>query len=352
MLDITHYSRLLPRAIALEATRKLVFERGAGLIGSDKFKIHGTVVWCLSSNEDNEVQYHIDYAELFRYETNVIHPPLYAGTCHVAPLAERLPNGLEGMGLMEGGDFMANTAGLDHYKKFGYKCRLQPPNSIFEDLKKDPNWITVKYNHNRGILHDGDFPHLSTKVTSLPKNSGANPNYSDLPVKRVILGFNCFSDIVKSCCERAPEHSDAFNRTVKLYQTLSKASNSNSEVGGGGGKVADDGKYGSSSGSLKLQYPVVFSSTDSSAHPHSLSSDKPKSKGGVKGVTAADLKKNPALCRMLVMAAKAVRAKEAAACLSNSSIDSNDDNNNDDNNNSNNSSSSSNSSRNIIEAET
>ena len=128
-------------------------------------------------------------------------------------------------------------SGLEHYRQFGYKCRLKPPNSIFDNMRDDSNWITVKYNHNRGILHDGDFPHLSTKVLYLPRkdaestgsssdsssdnssssccnsnNSSSSSNssnsggeYAGLPIRRVILGFNCFSEIVKSCCERAPE---------------------------------------------------------------------------------------------------------------------------------------------------
>ena len=99
------------RAMALEAVRRLVFERGADVIGTDRERIHGTVVWCLSSDQENEVQYHIDYAELFRYETNVIHPPLYAGTCHVSPFAATLADGRPGLGRMEGGDFMANSSG-------------------------------------------------------------------------------------------------------------------------------------------------------------------------------------------------------------------------------------------------
>ena len=36
----------------------------------------------------------------------------------------------------------------------------------------------------------------------------------------MILGFNCFSNTVGACCLRAPEHSDAFNRTVRLYQVI------------------------------------------------------------------------------------------------------------------------------------
>ena len=73
----------------------------------------GTAVWCLCSDETDSVQYHIDYAELYRYETNVIYPPLYAGTCQVSPF-----NGDDDM---VGGDFQANIRGIEHYREFGYK---------------------------------------------------------------------------------------------------------------------------------------------------------------------------------------------------------------------------------------
>lgn len=74
--------------------------------------IVGTAVWCLTSSSANAVEYHIDYAELYRQERNIIVPPLYAGTCHISPMAD---------GDMIGGDLMVNTKGLDHYKQFGYK---------------------------------------------------------------------------------------------------------------------------------------------------------------------------------------------------------------------------------------
>lgn len=183
------------KAMALEAVRALVYTRGGGTVGEDADKrIHGTAIWCLASSASAQVDYHIDYAELYRYETNIIHPPLYAGTCHVSPLSR---------GEMVGGDFMVNHEGLDHYKRFGYKGKLQ---GIDADLIAG-DWLTIKYKRNRGILHDGDFPHLSTPVRVLPEGK-----------KRVILGFNCFSKAVSECCMRAPEHSDAFNRTVKIYQ--------------------------------------------------------------------------------------------------------------------------------------
>ena len=126
------------RAIALVATRSLFYERAGGLLGPDKEHMHGsickhediflkhlltstltaplfvgTAVWCLCSDETDSVQYHIDYAELYRYETNIIYPPLYAGTCQVSPI--------HGPDDMEGGDFQANVTGVEHYRRFGYK---------------------------------------------------------------------------------------------------------------------------------------------------------------------------------------------------------------------------------------
>ena len=110
-------------------------------------------------------------------------------------------------GEMEGGEFMANSQGIQHYRKFGYKARLAP-DLLEEDIVGNPHWRTVRFQADRGILHSGSWPHLSTKISRLPAGK-----------KRVILGFNAFcGDAVGRCCARAPEHSDAFNRTVKFYQ--------------------------------------------------------------------------------------------------------------------------------------
>jgi len=49
-----------------------------------------------------------------RYETNIIHPPLYAATYHATNTEA-----------MIGGDFMVNKEGLEHYKRFGYKGMLE-----------------------------------------------------------------------------------------------------------------------------------------------------------------------------------------------------------------------------------
>ncbi len=48
------------------------------------------------------------------YETNIIYPPVYAGTCQVGPVLSEDD--------MIGGAFKANTGGLAHYRRFGYKC--------------------------------------------------------------------------------------------------------------------------------------------------------------------------------------------------------------------------------------
>lgn len=111
---------------------------------------------------------------------------------------------------MVGGDFYANSRGLDHYKDFGYKGMLKSKEELDLDVQTD-DWIKVRYKRNRGTLHDGDFPHFSSPI-----------HYIAPEKKRVILGLNFFSDSVGECCIRAPEHSDAFNRTVKLYQMMSK----------------------------------------------------------------------------------------------------------------------------------
>lgn len=97
--------------IAISAAKSL-FSRIEPVIARDKDNMCGVVVWCLTSSTNNNVQYHMDYAELFRYETNQIHPPLYGGIVQLSPFES---------GEMEGGDFMLNTDGINHYRKFGYK---------------------------------------------------------------------------------------------------------------------------------------------------------------------------------------------------------------------------------------
>jgi hypothetical protein len=155
----------------------------------------------------------------------------------------------------------------------GYKGRLDPL-ALDEDLRTG-DWIRVAYKENRGIFHDGDLFHLSCAVESM--GSG----------KRVIMGFNSFTDAVGPCCLRAPEHSKAFNRTVKLYQALASTEKTASSS-------SSDGRYTSS---CRLIAPAEQKAI---AGPASRSGGK---------FSAKDILKNPALAKLLVAAAK--RLKDA-----------------------------------------
>lgn len=197
-LDADQLYKIDPlKGIALQATRDLIFNRGSSMLEPYIDALHGTAVWCLSSGVGDQVQYHIDYAELFRYETNAICTPVLAATCHVSPFREED---------MEGGVFLASMEGIAHYKRFGYKGQLQSAEALREDVAASASWRRVPFRSNRGILFSGTLPHLSTRIERLPEEA-----------RRVILGFNCFvGEDVGASCSRAPEHSDAFNRTVKL----------------------------------------------------------------------------------------------------------------------------------------
>jgi hypothetical protein len=140
-----------------------------------------------------------------------------------------------------------------------------------------PKWVTVPYCYNRGILHDGDFPHFSTEIKSIKDG-----------VKRVILGFNCFSKELAECNLRAPEHSDAFNRTIKLYQKMAAMGLSITS-----GSV--DNKYNNSQEGL-METPSEEKTRSSTL----------KKKGGI---NIEDIKKNPLLAKMIIRAAKAVKEK-------------------------------------------
>jgi len=298
-------------ALAIVSARELVFGKAAAAIGKDKEKIDGTVVWCLVSQSLNTVEYHIDYAELYRYETNVIYPPIYGGVYHASPFA---------VNDMVGGDFVVNMQGLDHYRRFGYKGALRTAAELEADVR-DGDWMCVRYKGNRGMVFDGELPHAATPIVSMPKRANASDTQQQVaadsvtvsasapssggkygggaaaPVdpnsmRRVILGFNCFPASISECCARAPEHSEAFNRTVKLYQAMRAA----------GTPVSASAGDGPGTGA------VTAGSDASTGIP--VPPGTKKKKGG--GITLQDLKKNPALTKLLVAAAKQMKAKEAA----------------------------------------
>ena len=169
--------------------------------------IHGVAVWGLASSEQDTVQYHLDYAELIRYEYNVMVPPVLAGTLHCTP------------GTMVGGAFAVNLQGMKHYETHGYKGKLSgddmagyqtPPQESEIHVDPKTQWMTIPYRYNRLICHSGQLPHLSTPIESLPSPT----------TKRVILGFNFFCHDVGPTVQQAPEHSKAFRKRVQLSQCL------------------------------------------------------------------------------------------------------------------------------------
>eukprot|EP00956_Cyclotella_meneghiniana_P020974 scaffold37642_cov96-Cyclotella_meneghiniana.AAC.6 len=278
---------------------------------------HGVAVWALSSKAGHSVQYHIDYAELLRYEYNVTVPPLWAGTVQCSEIwnnvcidedsiandAEKCDGIHECCGhchkrnqvfqpemksigfdshphrslrcifdgvhecssvcekpqwnttssktpqqnsFMRGGEFCVNLRGLEHYSEHGYKGNIsgdayggwkrpiQPKQSQYNTnvFCESSQWVTIPYAFNRGIVHKGDLPHLSAPIESIEAietNSGSrNSSFKS----RVIVGFNVFGHGVGEVIAKAPEHSKAFRRKVKLYRATvgACASNESSEV--------------------------------------------------------------------------------------------------------------------------
>lgn len=160
--------------------------------------------------------------------------------------------------------------------------------STAEETAKDlqsSDWIYAKYRRNRGIVHDGNFPHLSTPITFIKPG-----------LKRVILGFNSFPTVLGECCMRAPEHSDAFNRTIKLYQTMAALGVPITAGGASGG-----GKYGKDETTSAAQIQQARG-TEGNAD---VSSAPVK-----KGMNVKDIMKNPALAKLLVTAARKLKAHE------------------------------------------
>lgn len=198
---------------------------------------HGVAVWALSSKPGNSVSYHIDYAELLRYEYNVTVPPLYAGTIQCSPLSDaNTPKVEETYEIMLGGEFCVNLGGLDHYEKHGYKGKcsgdiyggwtrpstndnidMHDSHNIVPHVNDHDRWVTIPYSFNRGIIHIGDLPHLSAPIDSISATTTNNT------VTRVIVGFNVFGHDVGPHVAKAPEHSKQFRRKVRLYRSTINA---------------------------------------------------------------------------------------------------------------------------------
>ncbi|KAG6954384.1 hypothetical protein JG688_00012376 [Phytophthora aleatoria] len=219
-------------ALARRTVQEFLVQKDAGqcITKSDWERTHGVAVWVIASDCDDETEYHLDYAEQVRYETNVIFPPIYGATLHVSPLHNEVndkgaaTNQVRETSSFEGGGFHVNLTGLPHYDKYGYKTRKQSHRLTTDELetlsRSEPGWKHVAYKYRRGILCDGEFPHFSGRVLSLP--SSLADTKSNLPVKRVVVGFNLFPSEIGACVAKFPEHSGAFNRYVKLSQAAVK----------------------------------------------------------------------------------------------------------------------------------
>ena len=200
---------------------------------------HGVAVWALSSNVGSEVRYHIDYAEQYRYERNITVPPLLAGTVQCTNFAtssddENNDNAGDTDGMV-GGDFAVNLGGLGHYEANGYKgarsgddrggwtdpfvgAKSSSFRSSAPHHDERTDWVTVPYRYNRAIFHHGQLPHLSTPIQSISTSSSDASGPSKK--LRVILGMNVFGHDIGQEVSRAPEHSDAFRRKIKMYRAL------------------------------------------------------------------------------------------------------------------------------------
>lgn len=150
---------------------------------------HGVAVWGLAAHVQSQVPYHLDYAEQIRYESNVIVPPLMAGTLQCT------------RDKMKGGEFVVSLQGIPHYQKHGYKCKRQQLS--FEEMSYVP------YQFNQLTCHLGNLPHASTKVEHIDGNQ-----------LRVIIGFNVFGHHVGPTVQRAPEHSEQFRRQIQAQRVL------------------------------------------------------------------------------------------------------------------------------------
>jgi hypothetical protein len=211
--------------LARRAIREFLRSKSKSITNEDWQNTHGTAVWVIASDTNDETEYHLDYAEQVRYATNVIFPPIYGGTLHVSPLTNLSSTiieesstlqGKKNLYPLEGGAFFVNTCGLKHYQKYGYKTRLQ--NKITTDefeiiSKNEEGWHKIPYQYRRGILCDGDYPHFSSRVRQLPEENG---------MRRVVVGFNLFPKEIGPFVQKFPEHSTAFNKYVKLSQTVAK----------------------------------------------------------------------------------------------------------------------------------
>jgi hypothetical protein len=215
------------KEIALDAVAHFFILRIPDALIDTTSLAHGVAVWVLAADVQSEVEYHIDYAELVRYEYNITYPPLYGATVHCSRLwsssnttttnnnreTDRADNPNN---TIVGGEFVAFMEGFPHYERHGYKGKKLPVEVEYSSSSTSTNDIrVVPYKFNQGILLHGEIPHSSTPIQSIEPRT----------IPRVIMGFNVFDTVVGPLVAIAPEHSSAFNRRIKMYQMIASSTN-------------------------------------------------------------------------------------------------------------------------------
>ena len=193
-----------------ELARKLLQEfwrNAAPYIRRDLCHVHGFGVWAVIGGVGLETSYHIDYAEIYRHQTNCIVPPLHAATIQVAPVE---PEGVEG------GTFGAHRDGLEHYRRHGYKGRYDDDDNDDDDKPTSDwgtseGWMYAPYTFRQATLHSGELPHACDRVKRWPEG-----------MRRVVIGINSFGMIEGPTELATPQHSHAFKVQFKLAQLIKK----------------------------------------------------------------------------------------------------------------------------------
>jgi hypothetical protein len=213
------------KEIAVDAVAQFFILRIPDVVMDTTSLAHGVAVWVLAADVQSEVEYHIDYAELVRYEYNITYPPLYGATVHCSRLwsssnsttsnnntdPERADHPSS---TIVGGEFVAFMEGLPHYERHGYKAKKLPVEVDYSSSSSNDIRV-VPYKFNQGILLHGEIPHLSTPIQSIEPRI----------IPRVIMGFNVFDTVVGPLVAIAPEHSSAFNLRIKMYQMIASSTN-------------------------------------------------------------------------------------------------------------------------------
>jgi len=178
------------------------------LLTPELHRVHGFALWANIGGVGEECAYHVDYAELHRRRTSLLHPPLLASTVHVAELDADA-------GDMAGGCFGVNTGGLQHYLQFGHHCVLKrhEPSALEYDWENDSRWIKVSYRFRRAILMNGLLPHRATTISAMPEDK-----------RRVVVGINVFDKSIGEQVAAAPVHSDAYRAAMRELQAFSRVS--------------------------------------------------------------------------------------------------------------------------------